>query len=305
MAIRVWDIDGKELETIPAKYLDTGLKAFNYLLSGDENKGIPSNPNNAIFGAPGVGKTLLSLQVSCYIAKEIPALFIDLESFFASKSSAKTYLENLVSRFDTPKENLLIETYMQDERMLEPFFAKLGIALTLPLPKVGTRGRAKGKIKIENFSCRLAMPFEQSYYGRLIKERNIGFVVIDGIHTAIQLGGISKRETLPLRADIMRALASQLGAYCIRNGIPLLYTMHHTQAPTMPPVVEPWGGDPQGYLIKNVIRLKKGSGSKTRDEDGGYTKQYRVLQVWRSVAVPERTSRELLLQFPEGFKDIE
>ena len=193
----------------------------------------------ALYGLPNVGKTLLSLQESMYLASQgVNVLYIDTEGSLAS--AYKAFGQAFKERFGTPKGVIEVEVVKTLEELL--YYMGFKVDIELKGQKVEVQAEeVDGEPGIE----------------RVVREGKIGFIVIDSITQPIREKFPSVQQNFPARADVTGMIYASLLRVQAKYGAGVLTTHHASFNPANPyeTLADIRGGIAVLYANKRVVYL--------------------------------------------------
>jgi len=261
-------------------FLKTFLKGFNKLVEG-----FPQGLPIVLYGAPGVGKTLLGLEM-CYdvMAKTgSNSLVIDTEGgvdVFLAK-----WDDVFRAKHNVPED---LKVHVLKARSLTKLLELHGIKMKLNLASGG---------KVEN----VVTGFTSNAVENYVKRNDVKFLVYDSITAPLHLAYGRRRVNFPSRADAVSMLMNSVLSMC--DSLPLyVLTIHHQSVDPANPFAKPTL--PLGSALQHMIKIwlymdtcrKKNYGLVRRlwlvrwfDGEGWNEKAYLKLDKngWRDVDVKE------------------
>ncbi|MEM4530581.1 MAG: AAA family ATPase [Thermofilaceae archaeon] len=240
---QVVDMPAVKIDELVVKHKEypSSLKSLNSLLSGNAYS---TSEIFALYGLPNIGKTLLAVQESFWIASQgVNVLYIDTEGSLVT--ALKSWKQRFEQRFGR-KADIYAVSYTS----LEDLMRFLGYHVDISL---------KGnKVEVSSEMLRGTSEYEQ-----FVKENSIGFVVLDSVSAPIRNKFPSAQQNFPARADITSMIYASLlksQAY----GVSVLTVHHATFNPANPyeTHAEMRGGIVVQYYSKRIVymdmREKKG-----------------------------------------------
>jgi len=193
----------------------------------------------ALYGLPNVGKTLLSLQETMFLASQgVNILYIDTEGSLAS--AYRAFGQVFKDRFGEPKGIIEVEVVKTLEELLH--FLGFKVDIELKGQKVEVQAEeVDGEPEIE----------------RVARENKIGFIIIDSITQPIRERFPSVQQNFPARADVTGMIYASLLRAQAKYGVGVLTTHHATFNPANPyeTLADIRGGIAVLYTNKRVVYL--------------------------------------------------
>jgi len=193
----------------------------------------------ALYGLPNVGKTLLSLQETMFLASQgVNVLYIDTEGSLAS--AYRAFGSVFKERFGEPKGVIEVEVVKTLEELL--YYMGFKVEIMLKGQKVEVQAEeVNGEPGIE----------------RVVRENKIGFIIIDSITQLIREKFPSVQQNFPARADVTGMIYASLLRVQAKYGVGVLTTHHATFNPANPyeTLADIRGGVAVLYTNKRVVYL--------------------------------------------------
>lgn len=193
----------------------------------------------ALYGLPNVGKTLLSLQESIFLTSQgLNVLYVDTEGSLAS--AYRAFGQVLRERFGQPKGTIEVEVIKSLEELL--YFLGFKVDIELKGQKVEVQAEdVGGEPEIE----------------RVVREKKIGFIVVDSITQPIREKFPSVQQNFPARADVTGMIYASLLRTQAKYNVGVLTTHHASFNPANPyeTLADIRGGIAVLYTNKRVVYL--------------------------------------------------
>lgn len=258
--------------------IETGCPNLDEMIGG----GVPSGAMSAIFGQYKIGKTLLALQVACKYSIETgkPVLYLDTEAFFSSKDVQKVYVDFFNKRFNG--EAKIDFLFIPDAFEFTALFGR-----EITLEKKGDKMEMVVALKNRPRNMPIFLTF---------KEKGYGMLVVDSFSNPITtLMASGRRQDLPARANLVRAIAGSMMVLAADYDIPVIHTTHESKDPVNPydtgrPVLGIYG-----YAVKTIFQIRYSKG-----------KDMRKVVLFRAPGLMETKTESVVLQIKEniGFVDV-
>jgi len=193
----------------------------------------------ALYGLPNVGKTLLSLQEAVSLASRgVNVLYIDTEGSLAS--AYRAFGQAFKERFGQPKGVIEVEQMKTLEELLYYMGFKVDVIL---------KG---GKVEVQAEEVDGEPGIERD-----VREKKIGFIIIDSITQPIREKFPSVQQNFPARADVTGMIYASLLRVQAKYGAGILTTHHASFNPANPyeTLADIRGGIAVLYANKRVVYL--------------------------------------------------
>ncbi len=193
----------------------------------------------ALYGLPNVGKTLLSLQEAMFLASQgLNILYIDTEGSLAS--AYRVFGQAFKERFGQPKGVIEVEQM----KTLEELLLYMGFKVDVML-----KG---GKVEVQAEEVSGEPGIERD-----VREKKIGFIIIDSITQPIREKFPSVQQNFPARADVTGMIYASLLRVQAKYGAGILTTHHASFNPANPyeTLADIRGGIAVLYTNKRVVYL--------------------------------------------------
>lgn len=240
---QVVDMPAVKIEELLVKHKEykSSLKALNDLFDGSAYS---TSEIFALYGLPNIGKTLLSVQETFWMASQgVNVLYIDTEGSFAT--ALRVWKDRFEKRFQK-KADIYAVSYPN----LEDLMRFLGYNVD-----IGLKGN---KVEVSSELIKGESEFE-----KFVRENKIGFVVLDSVSAPIRNKFPSAQQNFPARADITSMIYAGLLKAQV-HGVAVL-TIHHASFNPANPYethADLRGGIVVQYYSKRIVymdmREKKG-----------------------------------------------
>jgi len=233
-------------ETFPSS-----LETINKLFDSDAYN---SYQINAIYGKPKVGKTLLAIQESAYLAsKGYNVLFLDTEG------SIIPMLIKWVPVFEKRFGERKGKIYVESKKSVETLLDYLGYKVALSY-KMSDKKKQVGKLEfrvIQNTENKLAKDIE---------EKKINFIILDSLTSPLR-SFTKERQNFPSRADCMAFILRELITAQENYNVGVLITQHAVFDPSNPydTLAEMAGGIVAHHYCKRLIYIDARSAKELKD----------------------------------------
>jgi RecA/RadA recombinase len=283
----VMDMPVELLDAIKGmKYIKSSIEGLNEVYGGFLYN---SDEIVAIYGKPQVGKTLFCLQEAVASGKNV--LYIDTEGGF--KGMAQKWYDIFRERFKA-KGSIFLESCRTLDALTEFFGFKTRVVFKVAddekekeekgdkkekkvpntveekvaMLKAAERKQLNEKGKME---FRVIERYENALVDGWIKEKNIGFVILDSISAPIRVLMPEERQNLPARATAMALLMGKLVSLQHKYNVCVLVTNHASFDPTdmysnrdsTSPTMR--GGISVHHFSKRIIYMDERRGKDYRD----------------------------------------